>query len=273
MLVIIGVDDIRVILEQCTTKPLNCDYKIFILDENHMLTVQASNALLKILEEPPEFVIFIFCTTNPEKVLPTILSRVQRFNFSRISVQGIKNRLKYIIEQENKESMEQTGNIKISYEESAIEYIAKLAKGGMRDSITTLEMCLDFSNNLTLDNVLKVTSGGVNEDVLLNFMAYTLNKQCKEALEYFNEIYMSGVSTSLFVQLYVDFLENCIKYMITKSPTIVTISDNVINRLENSMQFLPNIRAQLQDILTVRTGYGSEDLKVLIESWIIKICN
>ena len=143
----------------------------------------------------------------------------------------------------------------------------------MRDSITTLEMCLDYSNNLTLDNVLKVTSGGVNEDVLLNFMAYTLNKQCKEALEYFNEIYMSGVSTSLFVQLYVDFLENCIKYMITKSPTIVTISDNVINRLENSMQFLPNIRAQLQDILTVRTGYGSEDLKVLIESWIIKICN
>ena len=118
MQVIIGVDDIRIILDQCTTRPLNCEYKIFILDENHMLTVQASNALLKILEEPPEFVIFIFCTTNPEKVLPTILSRVQRFNFSRISVQGIKNRLKYIIEQENKESMEQTGNIKISYGEN-----------------------------------------------------------------------------------------------------------------------------------------------------------
>ena len=273
MLVIIGVDDIRVILEQCTTKPLNCDYKIFILDENHMLTVQASNALLKILEEPPEFVIFIFCTTNPEKVLPTILSRVQRFNFSRISVEGIKKRLKYIIDKENEESIKETGVQKILYQESAIEYIAKLAKGGMRDSITTLEMCLDFNTNLTLDNVLKVTSGGVNEAVLLQFMTYTLNKQCKEALQYFNEIYMSGVSTSLFIQLYIDFLENCVKYMITKSPTIVTISDNVINSLEQGMSFLSNIRNQLQDILTVRTGYGSDDLKVLIESWIIKICN
>ena len=84
---------------------------------------------------------------------------------------------------------------------------------------------------------------------------------------------MSGVSTSLFIQLYIDFLENCVKYMITKSPTIVTISDNVINSLEQGMSFLSNIRNQLQDILTVRTGYGSDDLKVLIESWIIKICN
>ena len=100
-----GVDDMREILEECHTRPLIGKYKIFLMDECHMLTVQAWNSLLKVLEEPPSYVIFLFCTTDPQKIIQTILSRVQRFNFSRISTEGIIQRLKYIISQENKDSL------------------------------------------------------------------------------------------------------------------------------------------------------------------------
>lgn len=139
----------RAIQDECSRRPLDCKYKIFILDECHMLTQQAWNSALKILEEPPEYVIFLFATTDPQKIIQTIMSRVQRFNFKRISTQGIVSRLKYILAQENI----------TTYTDEAIQYIARLARGGMRDSITTLEKCLDYSNNLTLDVVLKVTSG------------------------------------------------------------------------------------------------------------------
>ena len=163
----------RLIQNECKTKPLIGKYKIFILDEAHMLTVQAWNSMLKILEEPPEYVIFIFCTTDPQKIIATILSRVQRFNFSRISTEGIVKRLNYIVESENKTNPPE---LQIFTEPSAIEYIARLAKGGMRDSITTLDKCLDYSRNVTLNNVLKVTSGGVDEDTLITFKQNMINK-------------------------------------------------------------------------------------------------
>ena len=98
-----GVDDVRAIIEDCKIRPYKGRYKVFLLDEVHMLSTQAWNAMLKILEEPPEYVIFLFCTTDPQKVIGTVLSRVQRFNFARISVNGITGRLKYIVECENNE--------------------------------------------------------------------------------------------------------------------------------------------------------------------------
>ena len=160
----------RNIQDECLVRPVQGKYKIFILDEVHMLTNQAWNSMLKILEEPPEYVIFLFATTDPQKILPTILSRVQRFNFSRISTEGIIKRLTYILNQEGI----------TSYEQSAIDYIARLAKGGMRDAITTLEKCLDYNTNLTLENVHKVTSGGVDEEALLSLMRLILDKNAKD---------------------------------------------------------------------------------------------
>ena len=96
-----GVDDVRNIIQQAKTKSINSEYKIFIIDECHALSNSAWQAMLKIIEEPPAKSIFIFCTTNPERIPKTILSRVQRYTFSRISTEGIVNRLKYILEQEN----------------------------------------------------------------------------------------------------------------------------------------------------------------------------
>lgn len=268
-----GVDDMRNIQEQCQTKPLDgSKYKVFILDEVHMLTVQAWNSMLKILEEPPEYVIFLFATTDPQKIIGTIMSRVQRFNFKRISTQGIANRLKWIVEQENKERTINQQPL-ITVQEDAIQYIARLAKGGMRDSITTLEKCLDYSINLTLDIVLKVTSGGVSEQSMLNLLRLILNKQTKEALLFFNEIYMSGIDVSLFLRMYIEFIENCVKYLITGTPDIVTLTDVTINWLENHRNAFEQLREQLYKLLLIKNNYSTQDLKIILESWIIQRCS
>lgn len=263
----------RIIIEECKTKPLQGKYKIFILDECHQLTVQAWNSLLKILEEPPYYVIFIFCTTDPQKILGTILSRVQRFNFQRISVDGIYNRLKYIVDNENVEYIKTNGIQKILYQPEALKYIARLAKGGMRDSITTLEKCLDYNYNLTMENVLKVTSGGVTEQTLLQLLQYMLNKDCNNALLHFNNIYMEGIDVTLFLKLYIEFLQNCSKYMITQTVNITSLSDITINWLNQNMSFINVIKTFLFDALNIRTNYSSEDLKIIVESWIIQECS
>ena len=271
-----GVEDMRNIQEQCQTKPLDgSKYKVFILDEVHMLTVQAWNSMLKILEEPPEYVIFLFATTDPQKIIGTIMSRVQRFNFKRISTQGIANRLKWIIQQENNENTNDllNNNNCIQYEEQAIQYIARLCRGGMRDAITTLEKCLDYSKNLTLDVVLKVTSGGVSEQSMLHLLQLILNKQPKEALLYFNDIYMSGIDITLFLRMYIEFIENCVKYIITSTPDIVTITDTTINWLESNRNYFNELREQLYKLLLIRNNYSTQDLKIILESWIIQRCS
>ena len=238
----------------------------------HMLTVQGWNAMLKILEEPPEYVIFLFCTTDPQKIIGTVLSRVQRFNFSRISIEGITNRLVYIINSENKERL-QANELQITYEDNAINYIARLAKGGMRDAITTLEKCLDYSNELTLDNVLTVTSGSVTEPMLLELLADILNGHCDKALLLFERIYMSGVDVSLFLKLWVEYLQNCTKYMITQTQEITTLSDISVNRLNKALQLTPKVRNLLEEALQIKNVYSTDDLKILIESWLIQVCS
>lgn len=283
-----GVDDMRQIINECRTRPMQGKYKIFILDEVHMLTVQAWNSMLKILEEPPEYVIFLMATTDPQKILGTILSRVQRFNFARISTQGIIKRLKYIIEKENYDYFNDTsldekdylerqhayelGAVYIDYEDAAIEYIARLAKGGMRDSITTLEKCLDYSPILSLENVHKITSGGVSEEVMLKLLELILSKQGKEALLHFNDIYMSGIDTSLFLKLYIEFLENCLKFLITDNSDIVSLSEISLSWLRQNQDYIEYMRYQLLDAIKIKNDYSSQDLKILIESWIIQLC-
>lgn len=267
-----GVEDIRMIIEECKTKPMMGKYKIFLMDEVHVLTVQAWSAMLKILEEPPEYVIFLFCTTDPQKIIDTILSRVQRFNFSRISIHGISDRLVYILNSENKERLT-LGEVPITYEDSAINYIARLAQGGMRDAITTLEKCLDYSSNVTLTNVLDVTSGGVTEQLMLDLLADILNRHCKEALELFDKIFMSGVDVSLFLRLWTEYLQNCTKYMITQNKELTTLSDITINRLQKAFDMLPQVQHLMNSILQLKSNYSTDDLKILMESWLIEQCN
>lgn len=276
-----SVEDVRRIITDSKYKSLTSEYKIYIIDECHSLSNAAWQAMLKLLEEPPASTIFIFCTTDPQKIPRTILSRVQRYNFQRISKQGIINRLKYIIDCENMEfesswqlndvqaDKERREKYYIEYEDSALDYIAKQAQGGMRDAITTLDKCLQYSKKLTLENVVKVLSSGVTPYELFDFTDLLLKKDSKAALDKLNEFYMSGIDMNLFINMYFEFLLNCQKYLVTGVKDIANIPDDIINKLSRTMT--PSIRDYTQKLFNVLNA-PKMDIKVLMEAWVIERC-
>lgn len=276
-----SVEDVRRIITDSKYKSLTSEYKIYIIDECHSLSNAAWQAMLKLLEEPPASTIFIFCTTDPQKIPRTILSRVQRYNFQRISKKGIINRLKYIIDCENMkfESSWQLNDVQadkerrekyyIEYEDSALDYIAKQAQGGMRDAITTLDKCLQYSKKLTLENVVKVLSSGVTPYELFDFTDLLLKKDSKAALDKLNEFYMSGIDMNLFINMYFEFLLNCQKYLVTGVKDIANIPDDIINKLSRTMT--PSIRDYAQKLFNVLNA-PKMDIKVLMEAWVIERC-
>ena len=204
-----SVDDVRRLSEDAQTQALESEYKVFIIDECHSLSSQAWQAFLKTLEEPPAKSIFIFCTTNPEKIPQTILSRVQRYNFQRISFDGIVKRLEYIV---NKEQNEQ--NKFTNVEKSAIEYIAKIADGGMRDAITLLDKCLSYNEVLSMDNVIAALGVADYETMFaLNEAYFDMEKM--KVISIINEVYNSGMDLKLFVKTYFEFLLDLNVYAIS----------------------------------------------------------
>lgn len=202
-----SVEDIRKLTEQAQTKAIDSEYKVFIIDECHSLSNQAWQAMLKTLEEPPAKSIFIFCTTNPEKIPATILSRVQRYNFQRISQQGIVKRLDYILSEERSEDD--------AHDMEAIEYIAKLADGGMRDAITLMDKCLSYSSDLTLDNVIKAL-GVADYFTMFNLNNSIFDKDIPGVITIISEIYDSGMDLKLFVKTYFEFILDVNIYFATK---------------------------------------------------------
>lgn len=201
-----GVDDVRSIIDQAQTKSLDSEYKVFIVDECHALSNNAWQALLKLIEEPPAKAIFIFCTTNPEKIPRTIISRVQRYDFRMLSQEAIIQRLKYVCD---KEAVDMTGSV----DDSALEYIAKLADGHMRDALTMLDQCLAYSYELTLENVINVL-GAVDYDSMMELTDNILNKNDTEVIDTLNDIYNSGKDIKLFWKQYTYFLIDISKYRI-----------------------------------------------------------
>jgi DNA polymerase-3 subunit gamma/tau len=199
-----SVDDIRNLTENAQTKSLDSEYKVFILDEVHVLSNNAWQALLKTLEEPPAKSIFILCTTNPEKIPNTILSRVQRYNFQRISLDGIFNRLRYIIERENDEGAN------ITYTDSALEMIAKIADGGMRDAITLMDKCLSYSTNLTLDVCINAL-GTADYTVMMNLLDALLTDDREGIIQVIEDLHNSGKDLKLFCRQLTNFTLDVIK--------------------------------------------------------------
>ena len=188
-----GVENVREIIEQVPYAPLLGKYKVYIIDEVHMLSASAFNALLKTLEEPPAHVIFILATTDPQKVIPTVLSRCQRYNFSKISTYEIKKRTCEILKAEN-----------IPYEEKAVEEIARMAEGGMRDALSILEQCLAYSpDSLKLEDVEQIFGlTSVPEEVEL-FLQIHRNR-VSEVIRRLREMYGGGIDTK---RLAIDLLE------------------------------------------------------------------
>lgn len=201
-----GVDDVRNIIQQAKTKSLDSEYKIFIIDECHALSNSAWQAMLKIIEEPPAKSIFIFCTTDPQKIPKTILSRVQRYDFQRISQKGIVDRLLHILCEENEEDNGERG-----INDESVEYIAKIADGGMRDAITLMDKCLAYSKDLTLENVVKAL-GTTDYDTMFKLTGQLIFYNAKEAVKIVEDIYNDGKDLKTFVRQYVQFLLDLSKW-------------------------------------------------------------
>ena len=260
-----GVDNIRQIIEDAKRKPLDAEYKIFIVDECHSLSNGAWQALLKTLEEPPRFTIFIFCTTDPQKVPATILSRVQRYNFQKISNEGIVERLNMILETESKES-----DIPISWTTDAVEYISKVSSGGMRDAITLMDKCLSLSNNLSLKYVLQAI-GGENYDTFILFLTALQNKEKGTAITTIENVYNAGKDVKQFMKDFAKFVLEVEKYALYKNFDYISLPNTLENELEqliddslfDVMDFVVSLNNQLK---------WDSDPKTLIELSILIYC-
>ncbi len=210
------VDDIRQVIEEVQYSPANGKYKVYIIDEVHMLTTSAFNALLKTLEEPPSYLIFILATTEVHKIPLTILSRCQRYDFKRISVQTIADRLKELLDKEG-----------IEAEEKALLYIAKLADGALRDGLSLLEQCISFyfGEKLTYEKVLKVL-GAVDTEVYADFVKILANDDVAGMISMLDEVIAAGKDLTRFCDELIWYLRNLLMAKTTEHPEkIVDMSE------------------------------------------------
>ena len=206
-----SVEDVRNIVQQAKSKSLDSEYKVFIIDECHAISLMGWQAFLKLLEEPPAKSLFIFCTTDPQKIPKTILSRVQRYDFQRISLEGIVKRLHYIC---NEECICPPAPFIGSPYGEALEYIAKIADGGMRDAITLMDKALSYSKDLTLENVVKAL-GTTNYDIMFDLTdAYVYKDSGKKMINIIEDLHSQGKDLKRFVKTYIQFLLDVNKYAI-----------------------------------------------------------
>ncbi len=207
-----GVDNVREIIENAKFKALDAPYKVYIIDECHMLSIGAWNAMLKLIEEPPAQTVFIFCTTDPQKIPATIISRVQRYDFQRITHDSIVNRLKHILDMENEEILNDGGpDGAITYDIEALGYIAKLADGGMRDAITLLDKCLSYSLEINVENVVQAL-GTVDYQVMFDLTNAIIDMESDKAVIIIEEAHRSGIDLKQFMKQYSYFILDAYKY-------------------------------------------------------------
>ena len=204
-----GADAMREIVTQATQFPIGSKYKIFIIDECHVLSNTAWQVLLKVLEESPARSVFIFCTTNPEKIPATILSRVQTFQLSKISLDGITKRLKYVLDNEINEGQS------ITYTMDAVGFIAKLANGGLRDSLTLLDKALAYSTDITIEN-LSVALNLPNYDDYFTLLSAYAKRDNQQITQLVHMVYNSGVNFIKWFEGFHAFIVNVVKYIFTK---------------------------------------------------------
>ena len=230
-----GVDEIREIKNKVNLVPNQLKYKVYIIDEVHMLSIGAFNALLKTLEEPPEHIIFILATTDPQKVPATVVSRCQCFEFHRISDENIVERLKYVCEKE-----------KIKLENDVLERISVLADGGLRDAIGMLDKLNAYSSSkITLEDFEKV-NGIVSNDDKEKFIEYVENKNVTEFIKFIDNIYNNGKDLIIFTQDLIKLVkEKMIDYYVNNKSYDIDFLlsfSKVLNSLLNDIKLSSNVK-------------------------------
>ncbi|RDU23494.1 DNA polymerase III subunit gamma/tau [Anaerosacchariphilus polymeriproducens] len=261
-----GVDNIREIRDEVTYSPTEGKYKVYIIDEVHMLSIGAFNALLKTLEEPPSYVIFILATTEAHKIPITILSRCQRYDFKRITIETISQRLKDLMVHEQ-----------IEVEDKAIRYIAKKADGSMRDALSLLDQCIAFylGETLTYNHVLEVL-GAVDTEVFSKLLRKIIDKDIVGAIEQLEVLIIQGRELGQFIIDFTWYLRNLM---------LVKNSDDMEDVIDISTENLLQLKeeAEMVDMDTIlrfirifsdlsnQIKYASQK-RVLVEIAIIKLC-
>ena len=259
-----GVDNVKSIISSASERSIDSEYKIYIIDECHALTNQAWQAFLKCIEEPPTYTIFIFCTTDPQKIPATILNRVMRFNFNRISNDKIRERLEYICEQEHF----------LNYKEGC-DYISRICNGQMRDGIALLEKCASYDIDINIDNVLSAL-GNYSYDVQFDLVNFMIDGNTDQSLRVINYLYNQGNDLRLFIDQFLAFCLDIMKYSLTGTYEVTKIPSTLEERLKNSINFENSIQyysylvdklLQLKNILK-----NDNDVKSTIEVMVVNIC-
>lgn len=260
------VDDIRQVIEEVQYSPPQGKYKVYIIDEVHMLSTSAFNALLKTLEEPPSYLIFILATTEVHKIPLTIMSRCQRYDFKRISVDTIAARLQELLDREG-----------IQAEERALQYIAKLADGALRDGLSLLEQCISFyfGETLTYEKVLSVL-GAVDNDVYAAFAGKLAENNVAAMMEMIDGIIAEGKDLTRFCDEFIWYLRNILIVKSTEQP------GHIIDMSEENLKTLMEIGANMEMEMVFRyirvlsevqnqMKYATQK-RVLFEVALIKLC-
>ncbi len=259
-----GVDSVRQINDAVRYSPSSGKYLVYIIDEVHMLTNAAYNALLKTLEEPPEYVKFILATTDVQTIPVTVLSRCQRYDFKRISLDIIADRLEELLNREN-----------IPATREAINYVAKAADGSMRDALSILDQCIAFNlgEEVTYDKVLEIV-GSVDLDIYLNLFNYIKARDTKSALAVVNEAVWAGKDLSLFVNEFTTFMRDLLMLKYNAQATVDVTSENLPRLIEAGTDVEDEKLISFINIMQETAGkikYASTK-RIVLEVAIIKLC-
>lgn len=259
-----GIDDIRNLIEKAKYPPTRGKYKIYIIDEFHQITKDAFNALLKTLEEPPKHILFIFATTELNRVIPTILSRCQKFEFKRISLNEVIELLRRIAEQEN-----------ISIDEDSLMLIAKRGDGSVRDSESLLEQIIAFSEGeITYEKITDIL-GIISEEVYAEIFKAISNSDTMAALGAVEALLMNGHDLDEFMSGFSEFCRDLYLVSVAGSGKVINTTASVRKDMEDlaqgvSQQVIIRILSIVTDQITVLTR--SLNKKVMVESLLMKLC-
>lgn len=259
-----GVDNVKMIIQGATERSLDSTYKIYIIDECHMITTAGWNAFLKCIEEPPAYTIFIFCTTDPQKIPATILNRVQRFNLTKVNTDEIRERLRFVSQQEGF----------INYEES-IDYIAKISSGGVRDALAMLDKCSGYSHDLSIQNVLNAL-GNFSYKTFFDLTNAIIDGKESDVITIVNSLYNSGNDLKLFVEQYLNFVLDLAKYCIFKELSVTMIPSSMeedvkyCTSIENNKKYF---NALTDKILNIKNTIKYDtNMKTTIEIMLLQLC-
>ncbi|MFA5486075.1 MAG: DNA polymerase III subunit gamma/tau [Bacilli bacterium] len=256
-----GVEDVRILIENINYAPIRGRYKVYIIDEVHMMTQSAFNALLKTLEEPPLNVIFILATTEPHKVIPTILSRCQRYNFSKVSDKDISNRLKVILNTE-----------KIIYEEEALNLLVSLADGGVRDALSMLDQVLAYADNRVHLNDVLALFALTSKLEQLNLIHALAKGEVEKVFTILGTLIDKGVDIRRLTSDLLNLVKDALIYYKTNNASLLLfLREDEASRLTNNLS-VKDLNVMIENLLKAQADYRfASDIKNIFEITLLKV--